>query len=94
MYDLFMLACSFAGTGDTRLIIQCLKKLQNIGVNFTKKNGRKKVGQRVGYIFQIKIVLKLFVKSAVTLSCWEIRINKTCKDWTTHEKCKRIANHL
>ena len=65
MSDLFILACSFAGTGDTRLIMQCLKILQNIGLNFTEKNEREKVGHRVGYIFQIKTVLKLFVKSAI-----------------------------
>ena len=65
MYDLFILACSFAGTGNTRLIVQYLKKLQNIALNFTEKNGRKKVKRKVGYIFQIKIVLKLSVKSAI-----------------------------
>ena len=94
MYDLFILACSFAGTGDTRLIIQCLKKLQNIGFNFTEKNERKKVGHRVGYIFQMKIVLKLSVKSAINTYLLGIRINKTCKDWTAHEKGKRNTNQL
>ena len=65
MYDLFILGCSFAGTGNTRLIIQYLKKLLNIGLNFTKKNGRKKVKRKIGYIFQIKIGLKLSVKPAI-----------------------------